>query len=181
MSDYEQSMTTNLYHTCCPYVGLAADRTIMLTGATSAHRCFVQAQIFAPDLNHQDRYCLTDNHVTCPFYAPRNAAPQTLEFVQPQASALTLVPLQAQVTTTFPLPQVQLPAAAEKSWSGFHLPNWFFRAFFVTSGLLLLVLLIAFVPKLLNFRLSNRSISLPGQTSIIVNHTEVSAPTALAD
>ena len=67
------------YH--CPHLGLNIDRTVMLSEATLEHRCFVTARPGAPDLAHQEHYCLTTHHRLCPLY----------QEPQPQEPALVLV------------------------------------------------------------------------------------------
>jgi hypothetical protein len=63
----------------CPFLGLAAERSLVLTEPSDEHRCFVQGQPLAPHSEHQHAFCLSEAHVRCPIYAPlppaSNAAP----------------------------------------------------------------------------------------------------------
>lgn len=52
----------------CPYLGLADDADSHATFATDAHRCFRLPNPTRIASGHQDTYCLSDNHVTCPVY-----------------------------------------------------------------------------------------------------------------
>lgn len=52
----------------CPYLGLADDADSHATFATDAHRCFRLPNPTRIASGHQDAYCLSDNHLTCPVY-----------------------------------------------------------------------------------------------------------------
>ncbi len=52
----------------CPYLGLADDADSHATFATDAHRCFRLANPTRIASGHQDTYCLSENHLTCPVY-----------------------------------------------------------------------------------------------------------------
>lgn len=67
----------------CPYLGLADDADSHATYATEAHRCYRLDHPTRIAANHQESFCLVDNHVGCPVYkgdgiaaaAPAAAAP----------------------------------------------------------------------------------------------------------
>jgi len=129
-------------------------------------------------MDHQDKYCLTDDHVHCPFYAPHRFAPQTMEVAQMQPQSMQIIPFQPESINLLPSGQIQLPASSTKTGSGFHLAGWVSKAIFALLGLLLLGLLIAFVPSLVNFRRSTRATNLTTQTGVVVNRVEIASPTA---
>lgn len=59
----------------CPYLWLASDPSLRLSYADGGHRCFalVGAQEYRPDIEHQQKYCLTEAHPYCPRYHPPSA------------------------------------------------------------------------------------------------------------
>lgn len=57
----------------CPHLGLEDDPTLIRTAATRAHRCYVQASVMAPDVEHQVAFCLSGAFKTCPYYADADA------------------------------------------------------------------------------------------------------------
>ncbi len=59
---------TQSYPSICPYLGLAGEPTTTRTGPDTAHRCFAQQPVAAPDLSYQVAYCLSAAHDTCPFH-----------------------------------------------------------------------------------------------------------------
>ena len=162
MSDYEPSITSITFRSCCPHLGLISDRTLMLTGATSAHRCYVQLQGFAPDLNHQDKYCLDDNHVNCPFYAPQTSSPRMIELVQAPTLSAAIVPFQPQGALPLTPQQIPLPMTQR---SKFQLPSWLWKGVAVTLALGGLVLLMALAPDWLDFRRVLNSFQPTGETA----------------
>lgn len=52
----------------CPHLGLDADPTIMLSEPTTEHRCYAVRRPGAPDLGHQQHFCLSSEHVRCPLH-----------------------------------------------------------------------------------------------------------------
>lgn len=52
----------------CPYLGLVDDADSHATYATEAHRCYRLPNPTKIAGGHQDSFCLSDNHVTCPVY-----------------------------------------------------------------------------------------------------------------
>lgn len=52
----------------CPYLGLADDADSHATYATEAHRCYRLDNPTRIAANHQESYCLGENHVGCPVY-----------------------------------------------------------------------------------------------------------------
>jgi len=54
--------------TPCPHLGLAYDRSLLRTEPDGDHRCYAQLPPAPIDLAHQEAYCLTAEHVNCPFY-----------------------------------------------------------------------------------------------------------------
>ncbi len=149
MSDYEPSITSITFRSCCPHLGLISDRTLMLTGATSAHRCYVQLQGFAPDMNHQDKYCLDDNHVNCPFYAPQTSAPRMIELVQAPALSGAIVPFQVQGMLPLTPQQIPLPSTGQDK---FRRPGWLWKGATLMLALGGLALLLMLAPNWLDFR-----------------------------
>lgn len=162
MSDYEPSITSITFRSCCPHLGLISDRTLMLTGATSAHRCYVQLQGFAPDLNHQDKYCLDDNHVNCPFYAPQTSSPRMIELVQGPTLPAAIVPFQPQGALPLTPQQIPLPMTQR---SKFQLPSWLWKGVAVMLALAGLVLIMALAPDWLDFRRVLNSFQPTGETA----------------
>lgn len=187
MSEYEKTTNPNTFRPCCPYLGLANDRTIMLMTATPVHRCYTQTKPFAPDLNRQNNYCLVDTHVNCPFYNPQALAPITA--TQPTLPVQTAEPTRPRLISTilFPsqssAPVIQSPTALIGSvphlLSAPKLSSWFLMAALFVLGLLLLGLLIVFFPKYLNVGGSVQSAT-PAvqQVSVVVNRTESITATA---
>ncbi|MDQ3248610.1 MAG: hypothetical protein M3Q45_05310, partial [Chloroflexota bacterium] len=199
MSDYELSTNMTTFRYCCPHLGLAADRTLMLTGATSAHRCYVQLQAFGPDLNHQDEFCLDDNYLQCPFYVPQASAQQPIELVQPpvpppalaqsqpvqnQMHPLTYMPFEPQTVSRssaiLARPSFRLPS--------FRLPGWFLPAGGGALGLLGLLLLMTFVPAswnmrslLATFQRDSQPVHSDVAASMIVNDTTSDAASTIVN
>ena len=56
----------------CPYVGLNDDPSVRLSYADGRHRCYAlpEESAFAPDSEHQLRYCLASGHTGCSRYRP---------------------------------------------------------------------------------------------------------------
>ncbi|HMS60203.1 MAG TPA: LysM peptidoglycan-binding domain-containing protein [Tepidiformaceae bacterium] len=52
----------------CPYLGLADDADSHATYPTEAHRCYRLDNPTRIAANHQESYCLGENHVGCPVY-----------------------------------------------------------------------------------------------------------------
>ncbi len=150
----------------------------MLTGATPAHRCYVQLRAFAPDMDHQDKYCLVDNHVNCPFYMPSTMAPPMPEFTQAASAAMSIVPFQAPTPTALTAQQLQLSSPLASTRPSFRLPAWFSKAAFAVVGLLLVVLLVIFAPKLSALRRASQPATSHAQTSLIINQATIISTTA---
>jgi hypothetical protein len=66
-------MTQTPTRSQCPYLGLAGERTVILTHPDRGHRCYAVEPPDPLDLDHQERYCLTAEHPTCPLYRPFDA------------------------------------------------------------------------------------------------------------
>jgi len=181
MSDYEPSITSITFRSCCPHLGLISDRTLMLTGATSAHRCYVQLQGFAPDINHQDKYCLDDNHVNCPFYAPQTSAPRMVELVQAPALSSAIVPFNPQGTLPLTPQQIPLPLTGQHK---FRFPSWSWKMAALTVVLGGLVLLLTLAPDWLDFRQLFNRFQPAGETarlapaSVVVDNSNDTATAA---
>lgn len=60
---------TNTTATCCPHLGLIADRTVMLSEPTTDHYCYGQKNAFVPEVARQENFCLCANHINCSVYA----------------------------------------------------------------------------------------------------------------
>ena len=62
--------------TPCPHLGLSYDRSLLRTEPDEEHRCYAQLPPAAIDVEHQRAFCLTSEHVNCPFFIhPNRAAP----------------------------------------------------------------------------------------------------------
>lgn len=96
-------MPDSTLHTCCPYLGLDIDATVMLDAPTPEHRCYVQARPASPDATHQERFCLTAVYGTCPRYQSPAAA-RTTPFVTPTPSVTAPVRLPSQPAVAKPAP-----------------------------------------------------------------------------
>ncbi|MCX6044209.1 MAG: hypothetical protein NT075_03795 [Chloroflexi bacterium] len=175
MSDYEQLLATNAYQTCCPHLGLAQDRTVMFTGPTPAHRCYVQLRAFTPDIDHQEKYCLVDNHAHCPFYMPSTIGSSMPEFVQ--AATASIVPFQAPALPALTPEQQQLSSPLASARPSFRVPAWVFKAMVVALGLLLAMLIIILAPKFLALNTAEQPAKSSAQASIVINQTELSTAT----
>ncbi len=86
----------------CPLLGLENDSTVRLSYADSGHRCFALSggKAFRPEVEHQLRYCLSQNHATCPRYRPVGSEqPVATDVATPserrQAQSPTRKPLRA--------------------------------------------------------------------------------------
>lgn len=73
-SEYDQGE----FGQVCPYLGLTDDADSHATYATEAHRCYRLPNPTRIASGHQERYCLGNDHVSCPVYQgegiPRPAA-----------------------------------------------------------------------------------------------------------
>ena len=63
----------------CPYLGLNDDPSVRLSYADGRHRCYAlpEESAFAPDSEHQLRYCLASGHTGCSRYRQRQAGADT--------------------------------------------------------------------------------------------------------
>lgn len=52
----------------CPFLGLDADGSIMLSVPSQSHRCFATDTVRTPRLEFQQQYCLNRDHVRCATY-----------------------------------------------------------------------------------------------------------------
>lgn len=52
----------------CPSLGLDDDQDTCMTFATGSHHCYRLAKHKAVPLNHQNQYCLNENHIRCPVF-----------------------------------------------------------------------------------------------------------------
>jgi hypothetical protein len=68
----------------CPHLGLAEDADSHATYATDAHRCFRLEKPTRIAPNHQERFCLSANHTTCPIFQGEGIA-ATLGTPPPEA------------------------------------------------------------------------------------------------
>ncbi len=59
---------SNQLHTC-PFLGLAKERSVMLSDVSESHRCYAQHPAWQPDDDWQRRFCLRSGHTACRFYA----------------------------------------------------------------------------------------------------------------
>lgn len=76
----------------CPYLGLAGDRTLIRTDPDQLHRCHAQTPPGAPDDDFQRAFCLTDAHISCPFYAqPKRQAAAVV--AEPKAAQPSVAPM----------------------------------------------------------------------------------------
>lgn len=82
-------MTTPISRSCCPHLGLATERTVMLVEPTPVHRCYAQKQLGAPGLTHQTEFCLHTNHLNCPFYMSTSTESSVDEFIAMPSMAET--------------------------------------------------------------------------------------------
>ncbi len=55
--------------TSCPYLGLAAEPTVMRNQPDAAHRCYAQEPPDEPEVSYQGQFCLAAQHGACPYYA----------------------------------------------------------------------------------------------------------------
>ena len=70
----------------CPHLGLDDDPTLIRTAATRSHRCYAQARVLAPDLEHQVAFCLAGAFKSCPYYTEAVAAAPLMAPVAPPAT-----------------------------------------------------------------------------------------------
>ncbi len=59
----------------CPFMGLEADGSIMLSEPSPSHRCFAAEKVRMPRLEFQQQYCLGRDHVRCSTYQAAVAQP----------------------------------------------------------------------------------------------------------
>jgi len=52
----------------CPSLGLDDDPSTCMTFATESHRCYRLTKSQTIPLDHQNLYCLNENHIRCPIY-----------------------------------------------------------------------------------------------------------------
>lgn len=78
----------------CSYVGLNDDPSVRLSYADGRHRCYAlpEESAFAPDSEHQLRYCLASGHTGCSRYRQRQANADTVAST-PQPSRASRSPL----------------------------------------------------------------------------------------
>jgi len=58
--------------TPCPHLGLSYDRSLLRTEPDEEHRCYAQLPPAVIDAEHQRAFCLTSEHVICPFFIHPN-------------------------------------------------------------------------------------------------------------
>lgn len=58
------------HHDICPFLGLQSDSSVRLSYPDGAHRCYAapDGENYLPDVEQQQSFCLTAQHVTCPRY-----------------------------------------------------------------------------------------------------------------
>jgi len=56
----------------CPSLGMDDDNDTCMTFATEVHHCYRLAQNRPVPLNHQNQYCLDENHIRCPIFLRGN-------------------------------------------------------------------------------------------------------------
>ena len=56
----------------CPSLGIDDDKDTCMTFATEVHHCYRLAQDRPVPLNHQNQYCLNENHIRCPIFLRGN-------------------------------------------------------------------------------------------------------------
>lgn len=54
----------------CPHLGLREDPNAVALIPTAIHRCYARNRPFAPDLEHQETFCLRAGHGACPHFRP---------------------------------------------------------------------------------------------------------------
>lgn len=59
----------------CPHLGLASDQFAHFGGASPEHRCYLWMARERIDRSHQQRYCLTEVHASCPWKAVTRRPP----------------------------------------------------------------------------------------------------------
>jgi hypothetical protein len=92
----------------CPWLGTDQDREIRHTEPHGAHLCYAQKRPAGLELEHQARFCLSDQHPSCPFYReppprPPSPAPIVSDELEDEGGALP---------PRFPLVRVLLWGAA---------------------------------------------------------------------
>ena len=73
----------------CSYLGLVDDGDLHATYATDAHRCYRLANATRIATQHQERYCLTAEHPSCPVYRGEGVEATTQPSPSPAGSAAT--------------------------------------------------------------------------------------------
>lgn len=97
----ERTFQTAPEPVACPYLGLLEDDRTRFLFATPAHRCHVKRKPGLIDLQHQGRYCLSNEFAAC----PRFRAPTT----KPAATARRVTSQQKPVISVL---ETSRPAAA---------------------------------------------------------------------
>ena len=81
----ERTFQTAPEPVACPYLGLLEDDRTRFLFATPAHRCHVKRKPGLIDLQHQGRYCLSNEFAACPrFRAPTTKPAATARRVTSQ-------------------------------------------------------------------------------------------------
>ncbi len=71
----------------CSYLGLVDDGDLHATYATDAHRCYRLPNATRIATQHQERYCLTAEHPSCPVYRGEGVEATTQSSAAPAGSA----------------------------------------------------------------------------------------------
>ena len=67
----------------CPFLGLAADRTVARNKADTGHRCYAVSPAGSPELAYQKKFCQGSEYGQCPLYDPEEARTLEAGTVQP--------------------------------------------------------------------------------------------------
>ncbi len=61
--------------THCPHLGLFDDRDTYTTFASRSNHCYRLPKHKRVQMDHQDKYCLNDDHLRCPIFLSGRSAP----------------------------------------------------------------------------------------------------------
>jgi hypothetical protein len=133
----------------CPRLGLSTDHTVAASAPSRLHRCHMPQRVLAPDAQHQEAYCLCENHINCPLYQQTVSAELTSAKVAPRG-----------------------PLAASRGRPSRPMIGLF-------MGALLLVLLIAAAYPTLSAALAERRQAIPADVMQAAVVTETATPTPI--
>lgn len=116
----------------CNYLGLVDDGDLHATYATDAHRCYRLPNATRIATQHQERYCLTAEHPSCPVYRGEGVEATTQPSPAPAESAATAASASAAAASASE--PASMPPAATAGTAGGAQPPTRPRTPFATPG-----------------------------------------------